>query len=222
MSFDWAWVPKLAQGLPLTLQITSSCIGIGIVLGTLLALARVYAPRIVKLVCAGYIHVFRGTPLLVQLFIVYNGLPTLGITLTPLQSGILALGLNTAAYQAEYFRGAIQAVQGGQLLAARSIGMSLSQAIRYVVLPQAFRLVLPAWSNEFILMLKYSSIVYAVTLLELMGKAKRLAARDSRSFEIFIVAALFYLALVLVLSTLLRMLEKRVRIPGLGAPAQHR
>lgn len=222
MSFEWTWFSKLAEGLPLTLQITFSCIAIGIVLGVLLALGRVYGPRILRGFCIAYIQFFRGTPLLVQLFIVYNGFPNLGITLTALQSGILALGLNTAAYQAEYFRGAIQAVRGGQMMAARSLGMSLPQAIRYTILPQAFRLVLPAWSNEFILMLKYSSIVFTVTLLDLMGKAKRLAARDSRSFEIFLVVALFYLVLVFITTTLLRLLEKRVRIPGLGAPSQHR
>lgn len=220
MSFEWSWFPKIAQGLPLTLLITFSCIGIGIVLGVLLALGRVYGPRILRGFCVVYIQFFRGTPLLVQLFIVYYGFPTWGITLTALQSGILALGLNTAAYQAEYFRGAIQAVSGGQMLAARSMGMSLPKAIRFAILPQAFRLVLPAWSNEFILMLKYSSIVYIITLLDLMGKAKRLASRDSRSFEIFIVVALFYLVLVFIVSTLLRLLEKRVRIPGLGSPGE--
>jgi polar amino acid transport system permease protein len=222
VSFEWAWFPKLAEGLPLTLEITFSCIAIGIVLGVMLALGRVYGPRILRGLCTVYIQFFRGTPLLVQLFIVYNGLPNLGITLTPLQSGILALGLNTAAYQAEYFRGAIQAVRGGQMMAARSLGMTLPQAIRFAILPQAFRLVLPAWSNEFILMLKYSSIVFTVTLLDLMGKAKRLASRDSRSFEIFLVVALFYLVLVFVATMLLRLLERRVRIPGLGAPANQR
>lgn len=220
MSFEWAWFPKLAEGLPLTLLITFSCIGIGIVLGVILALGRIYGHPILRAVCAAYIHFFRGTPLLVQLFIVYYGLPTWGITFTALQSGILALGLNTAAYQAEYFRGAIQAVVQGQMLAARSLGLSLPQAIRFIILPQAFRLVLPPWSNEFILMLKYSSIVFAVTLLDLMGMAKRLASRDSRTFEIFIVVALFYLVLVFIVSSLLRLLERRVRIPGLSAPTR--
>ena len=221
MSFEWEWIPKLAEGLPLTLLITFSCIGIGIVLGILLALGRIYGHPILRGACAVYIHFFRGTPLLVQLFIVYYGLPNWGITLTALQSGILALGLNTAAYQAEYFRGAIQAVVEGQMLAARSLGLSLPQAIRSIILPQAFRLVLPPWSNEFILMLKYSSIVFAVTLLDLMGMAKRLASRDSRTFEIFIVVALFYLVLVLIVSSLLRLLERRIRVPGLGAPSEH-
>jgi len=222
MHFEWEWFPQLAAGLPLTLQITFTCIAIGIVLGVLLALARVYGIRVLRGISIVYIQFFRGTPLMVQLFIIYFGLPTWGIKLTALQSGILALGLNTAAYQAEYFRGAIQAVRGGQMMAARSVGMSLPQAIRFVILPQAFRLVLPAWSNEFILMLKYSSIVFTVTLLDLMGLGRRIASRNFRFFEVFVVVALFYLVLVFIISTLLRLLERRVRIPGLGAPSAHR
>lgn len=222
MVLKWEWVPKLAQGIPLTLQITFSCIAIGIVLGVFLALLRVYGNRLVRTLSNVYIQFFRGTPLMIQLFIVYFGLPTWGIKLTAFQSAILALGLNTAAYQAEYFRGAIQAVRGGQLLAARSMGMSLPQSIRHVIVPQAFRLVLPAWSNEFILMLKYSSIVYMIALLDLMGQGKRLASRGGNSFEVFLIVALFYLALVLIVTTLLRLLERLIRIPGLGAPGEHR
>ncbi len=222
MVFKWEWVGKLAEGLPLTLEITFTCIAIGIVLGVLLALARVYGNRPLRAVCGVYIQFFRGTPLLVQLFMIYFGLPNWGIKLSPFISGILALGLNTAAYQAEYFRGAIQAVRGGQLLAARSLGMSLPQAIRYVILPQAFRLVLPSWSNEFILMLKYSSIVFTIALLDLMGQGKRLASRNFRFFEVFIVVALFYLALVFVVTQILRLIERRVRIPGLGTEGEAR
>ncbi|HHE51748.1 MAG TPA: amino acid ABC transporter permease, partial [Candidatus Acetothermia bacterium] len=135
-------------------------------------------------------------------------------------SGVLALGLNTAAYQAEYFRGAIQAVKSGQLLAARSMGMSMVQAARYIVLPQAFRIVIPSWSNELILMLKYSSIVFSITLLDLMGVGKRIASHNFRYFEVYIVVALFYLALVFIITQLLRLLEKKVHIPGLGETAE--
>jgi len=220
MVFKWEWVSKLAEGLPLTIEITFTCIAIGIALGILLALARVYGQRWLRILAGAYIQFFRGTPLLVQLFIVYFGLPNWGIRLSAFTSGILALGLNTAAYQAEYFRGAIQAVRGGQMLAARSLGLSLPQAIRYVILPQALRLVLPSWSNEFILMIKYSSIVFTVTLLDLMGQGKRLASRNFKFFEVFIVVALFYLALVFVVSQILRLIERRVKIPGLGSPGE--
>ena len=220
MVFKWEWVGQLARGLPLTLQITGLCIAVGIVLGVFLALGRVYGKRPLRWLCCAYIGFFRGTPLLVQLFIVYFGLPNWGIRLSAFTSGILALGLNTAAYQAEYFRGAIQAVRGGQMLAARSLGMSLFQAIRHIVLPQAFRLVLPSWSNEFILMIKYSSIVFTVTLLDLMGQGKRIASRNFKFFEVFIVVALYYLAIVFVVSTILRLIERRIRIPGLGAPGE--
>jgi len=103
-------------------------------------------------------------------------------------------------------------------MAARSMGMSKLQAIRYVILPQAFRIVIPSWSNELILMLKYSSIVFSISLYDLMGVGKRIAARHFNYFEVFIVVALFYLVLVLFISQLLRGLERRVRVPGLGAP----
>jgi polar amino acid transport system permease protein len=216
VTFDLAWLPKLAAGLQLTMAVTGACIGVGIILGILLALGRVYGVRPLRWLCAAYIQFFRGTPLLVQLSIVYFGLPTWGVTLSGFLSAILALGLNTAAYQAEYFRGAIQAVSSGQLLAARSMGMSLPQTILHVVLPQALRLVIPPWSNELILMLKYSSIVFSITMLDLMGAARRIAAREFRYFEVFLVVALFYLALVFIISQLLRWLERRISVPGLG------
>jgi len=216
--FEWSFLPKLAQGLLLTVEITAACIAFGFVLGVLLALGRVYGGRLISIPCGIYIPFFRGTPLLTQLFIVYFGLPNWGIQLSAFLSGVLALGLNTAAYQAEYFRGAIQAVKRGQMMAARALGMSRVQAIFHVILPQAFRIVIPSWSNELILMLKYSSIVYSIALLDLMGMGKRIAARNFNYFEVFVVVALFYLVLVLALSQSLRWLERRVRVPGLGAP----
>ncbi len=215
-NFDPRYLPQLASGLVVTLEVTSCCIAIGIVLGILLALGRVYGGRFISIPCSIYIHFFRGTPLLVQLFIVYFGLPNWGIRLSAFESGILALGLNTAAYQAEYFRGAIQAVKAGQMVAARSLGLTRLQAIRHVIIPQALRLVIPPWSNELILMLKYSSIVFSIALYDLMGVGKRIASRHFNYFEVFIVLALMYLALVLLITLGLRWVERRLRVPGLG------
>ncbi|NOX44578.1 MAG: amino acid ABC transporter permease, partial [Caldiserica bacterium] len=167
--FKWEWLPQLGRGLVLTVELTAACISIGAAFGLLLAVARLYGRNVVYWLASAYVQFFRGTPLLVQLFMVHFGLAGWGIRLSPLLSGIIAMGLNTAAYQAEYFRGAIQAVKRGQTLAAMSLGMTRWQTIRYVILPQALRLVLPAWSNELVYMLKYTSIVYLIGLPDLMG-----------------------------------------------------
>jgi polar amino acid transport system permease protein len=222
MTFRWEWLPDLAEGLLLTVKITALCVAIGIVLGTLLAVGRVYGRSWLRVLCKIYIGFFRGTPLITQLAIVYVGLPSLGLTLSAFTSAILALGLNTAAYQAEYLRGALQAVGSGQLQAARSIGMPVRQAIWSVVFPQAFRIVLPAWSNELIQMLKYSSIVFTISLYDLMGMGKKLASKSFTYLEVFLVVALFYLAVVFIISQLLGLLERRTRLPGLGADADER
>jgi polar amino acid transport system permease protein len=216
------WLPRLAKGLGLSLEVTAICIVIGIALGLLLALGRLYGRRWLSWPCRIYIEFFRATPLLVQLLMVYYAFPAWGIRLSPFASGILAFGLNTAAYQAEYFRGAIQAVKAGQTLAACSLGMTLPQTIRHVLLPQALRIVIPPWSNELILMLKYSSILYMVTLPDIMGEAKKIATKYANSFDVYLVVALFYLALVLIISWLLRLLEKRIKIPGLGTSGERR
>jgi len=173
---------------------------------------------------SAYVHFFRGTPLLVQLLTIYYGLPEVGIRLGPFQAGLIAMGLNTAAYQAEYFRGAIQSVKAGQMLAARSLGLSRAQAIRHVIVPQALRLVIPPWSNELIYMLKYSSIVSMTALrpetLDLFGVGRQIASRNFRYFEVYIIVALFYLALVLLLTVAVRWVERRVAVPGLGSPGR--
>ena len=217
--FSWSWLPKLGQGLGLTLELTGLSMALGAVLGLILAVLRVYGRGPLYpayLLASGYVHLFRGTPLLVQLMTIYFALPTVGVRFSPLGAGILALTLNTAAYQAEYFRGAIQSVRAGQMQAALALGLSRLQAIRYVVLPQALRLVIPPWSNELIYMVKGSAVVYLIGVLELMGQAKNIAARTFRNFEVYIVVALFYLALIFLLTVILRVVERRTRIPGLG------
>lgn len=211
-----AWMPDLLEGAVVTVEITALCVAMGIVLGLLLAIARLYGRNVIYWAATVYISFFRGTPVLAQLFLVYYGLPVLGIRLEPFTAGVLALGLNTSAYQAEYFRGAMQSLPTGQMLAARSIGMNRMQALQSIVLPQALRLVIPSWSNELILMLKYSSIVFLATVMDLMGEGMVLASETYRYFEIFIVVAVMYLIIVGVITWLLNRLQAWLRVPGLG------
>ena len=224
--FAWNILPELLEATKMTLWITAGSIALGFVAGIFLALGRVYGPRPIRWLTGGYIQFFRGTPLLVQLLVVYYGLPpylsTLGIRISPLVAAIIGLGLNSAAYQAEYFRGAVQSIKSGQMMAARAVGLNRVKSIAYVILPQALRLVIPSWSNELIYSIKYSSLAYFVSLTELTFVGKKIALHTARTFETYIIVAVIYLVIVLIVSRLLLTLENRVRIPGLGAPVEHR
>jgi len=215
LSLSYEIMPGLLKGAVVTLELTVCSISLGFVLGIVLALGRLYGNRPVSVLCTGYIEFFRGTPLLVQLLILYYGLPPYGIRLSSFVAGILGLGLNSAAYQAEYFRGAIQSVSQGEIMAARAIGMSRFKVIVNIILPQMFRIVIPSWSNELIYTLKYSSVAYMIGAPELMAQGKFIAAENFRYFEVFLVVAFIYLIAVVVLSRILSVVEKRVRIPGL-------
>lgn len=208
--------PALLGGVAVTVELTAICIAAGFLLGWLLALGRVWGGRIAYSICTAYVEFVRGTPLLVQIFFLYYGLPDIGVTLSPLLSAGIALGLNTAAYQAEYFRGAIRSIPHGQVEAAYSLGMTRLQAFRYIVFPQAMRIVVPAWSNELIYMLKYSSLAFVVGVPELMGRANLIAARNFRYFEIYLLVAVVYMVLVWTLSGIVSFLERRFRVPGIG------
>ncbi|ABU58265.1 amino acid ABC transporter permease [Roseiflexus castenholzii] len=207
--------PDLLQGTVVTLQIAAISLILGMIVGLPVGIGRVYGPVWLQRLLGAYITLFQGTPLLIQLFTVYYGLPDVGITLGRLQAAFLTLGLNSAAYQAEYLRSALQSVSEGQMVAARAIGMSKWQAIWSVVLPQALRLALPAWSNEAIAMLKYTSVVFLIAVPDLMGQAKILASRYFAPIQIYLIVAVFYIALVGIAYLILTMIERRVRIPGL-------
>jgi len=207
-------VPDLAQGIVTTLYLAAVALALGVLIGLPAALARVYGPPWLRRIAIGYIEIFRGTPLLVQLFVVYYGLPELGLTFGRLPAAFLTLGLNSGAYQAEYFRGAIQSVGSGQMTAARALGMTRMQAIRYIILPQALRLALPAWSNEAVSMIKYTAVVFLIAVPDIMGKAKILAGRYFNPIEIYLTVALIYLVLVGIATWIVRKVERRVELPG--------
>jgi polar amino acid transport system permease protein len=208
-------LPDLLQGTLVTLELTLVALAIGIVVGLPAALAKVYGGRWPRRLATIYTEIFRGTPLVVQLFVVYYGLPDLGITLSRMLAAFITLGLNSGAYQTEYFRGAIQAVGSGQMTAARALGMTQWQAIRYIVLPQAIKLALPAWSNEAVSMIKYTAVVFLIAVPDLMGKAKILGGRYFNYIEMYVLVAIIYIFLVTIATWLVRTIERKLHTPGL-------
>jgi polar amino acid transport system permease protein len=216
ISFFAQSLPKLLDGLSITLFLTFLSLILGFLLGISLALGRIYTPKIISWLCIGYIEIIRGTPLLVQLFILYFGLPSVGIRLTPIIAAVIGLSLNSGAYQAEYLRGSIQSIKSGQMIAARSLGMTKTQAVAHVILPQALRTSIPAWSNELIYLLKYTSIAYIIQVVELTAEGKFIAADTFRYLEIFTMIAIIYLSLTVLFTEIIDRIEHRIRIPGLG------
>lgn len=208
-------IPKIWIGLQITFKVSLICLLIGMVIGFPVALARVYGSKWLRWLVTAYVEIFRGTPVLVQLFLIYYGLPQLGITFSAFTSAYLAIGLNSGAYQSEYFRGAIQAISSGQMMAARSIGMTRLQAIRYVIIPQAFRFAIPSWSNEAVSMVKISSIVYLIAVPEMLYVAKELMSKYYNPMQTYLLVGLVYLLVIGAMTLFLNEIERRTTIPGL-------
>jgi His/Glu/Gln/Arg/opine family amino acid ABC transporter permease subunit len=213
---------RFFDGFFVTIELLVVSTLLGFVLAILLALARTSNSPVLSKLSYAHSYVFRGTPLLVQLWVFYYGFGALGADgLGPLWPlfrdaytvGLLVLTVNTAAYAAEIFRGGIANVPWGQLEAAVASGMSWWLMMRRIVLPQALRIAWPAYSNEVILLLKGSALVSTITVLDLMGQTRTIFAR-SYSLDIFIYAAILYLALSAALTVLLRWIEIRMRLPG--------
>jgi len=212
------------QGLLVTIGVSLASIAFASILGLLGALGRLSANSIAFAISSFYISLIRGTPLLVQIYIIYLGLPQLGkqvtaagypqlgalFILSALQSGILALSLNYGAYMTEIFRAGIQAVSAGQWQAAAALGMSRWQTLRFIVLPQAIRTVIPAIGNQFISMQKDSTLVSLMGIWEITYRANRLARKDSKFMEMFLLAAAIYWVLTIVSEWLQRKLEERM------------
>lgn len=207
-------VPDLVNGLWVTLQISVVSFALGIVLAAILAPLRIFAPEPVPLIVRGYVEAFRGTPLLVQLLLIYFGLPSLGVKLDAYSACILAIGLNSAAYQAEIFRGAMKSIPETQFLAAESLGFSQGQTYRYVVLPQALRVAAPALANELITLVKESSLASVIGVVELTRRGEYLVAYTFRALEVYVAVALVYLVVCTLASQVVKQLESRFRIPG--------
>jgi len=223
--------PALAAGAFLTVYLTVVSMFFGLFIAVPVAVARVYGGPISSRISLGFTELIRGTPLLAQLFFFYFGLPLAGfiggfsimeINGMPRAAAVVAIvafTINSAAYQAEYIRAALQSVDPSQLTAARSIGLSKIEGIRHVVLPQGLRFAIPGWTNEFVYLLKYSSLAAFITVPELFRRARNIGSDTFQFTEIYVIAALLYLALVLTTALLMGRLESWLAVPGVGQSA---
>lgn len=180
----------------------------GILIGLFVSLGRISGLKILKYPAAFYVNLFRGTPLLVQLMFIYYALPYIGVNLPPSLAGIIGLSLNSGAYVAEIFRAGILSIPKGQMEAARSLGMSYAQAMRFVIIPQALRLVIPPLTNEFVALLKDSSLLYVIQVPEIAYRMRSLASASFNATS-YTLAALIYLSLTIPLTYLASYMEKR-------------
>lgn len=205
-----SFVPMLLRGALVTIEISIMAMAMAIAVGLMLAVVRVFGPRWATWLAVAFIEIVRGTPLLIQLFIIFYGLPSLGIRLSPLWAAVIGLGLNYAAYEAENYRAGIQAVPRGQLDAALALGLTRAQTIRRVILPQAVRLVIPPVTNDFIALLKDSSLVSVITMVELTKVYGQLASTYYDYIGIGILAASIYFLMGLPIARLSRYVEGRL------------
>lgn len=204
------YLPMLFKiGMKTTIQLTVISVGIGTVLGLVFSIMRLSNFWFLRLFAKIYVDFFRGTPLLVQILMFHFAImPAIG-RFPSIVSGLVALSLNSGAYIAEIFRAGIQSIDRGQMEAARSLGMTYAQAMRYIIIPQAFKRVLPALGNEFIAMLKDSSLVSVIAVQELAMTGSLISGRTARPFEAWIPVAILYLVLTMVLSQFVAYLERR-------------
>jgi polar amino acid transport system permease protein len=228
MSDVWQSLELLiVKGLPTTILLTLALLAAGLAFGFPIAFLQVYGRRPFRWVCRGYEQTFRGIPAIVLILLFHSGLSrSFHILLPAFASAVLALGLRSSAYQSQIFRGAIQSVGEGQMLAARSLGMTRTQAIRHIILPQAFRLSIPPWTNEYSSVLKDTSLASAIGVLELMKQATLIFTRiqfvrNARwILIILILVSLIYWILTYAGNTALGFLERRTRIPGFEMKGQ--
>ncbi len=217
MNFDFDVIarslPLLLAGALVTVQITALSVGFGLLIGMFAGIARLSSVKLVRMLAAVYVDFIRGTPLLVQIFLIYFAIPMIiGQRVDPFVAAITACSINSGAYVAEIFRGGIQSIDKGQMEAGRSLGMSWVQTMRYIIMPQAFKRIIPPLGNEFIAMLKDSSLVSVIGFEELTRRGQLVIARTYASFEIWLAVACIYLLMTFSISRAVDYLERRYRI----------
>ena len=217
MSFNWDLVmnsfPLLLTGAVVTVKITALSVALGVIIGLFVGVARICHVAPLRVLAAIYVDFLRGTPLLVQIFLIYFALPVItGQRVDPVFAAIASCGINSGAYVAEIFRAGIQSIDAGQMEAGRSLGMSWMQTMRYIIVPQAFKRVIPPLGNEFIALLKDSSLVSVIGFEELTRRGQLIIARTYGSLEIWLSVAIIYLAMTLTISRFVAYLERRYKV----------
>ena len=206
-------IPALAQGAALTIKFAVLSMACGLVAAVALALMGISHSRPLNWIARVYVSVMRGTPMLVQIFVVYYGLPSIGIALEPTPAGVIALSANVAAYLSESMRGAINGIHRGQWLAAYSLGLSRRQTLRYIIGPQALRIAVPSLSNSLISLIKDTSLVSVITVTELLRSAQEIIAATYQPLPLYLAAAGIYWVLCQVLEWVQRWYERRLALP---------
>jgi polar amino acid transport system permease protein len=207
-------LPYMLQGAVVNVIVVLSAMLFGFMLGLPLAVGQVYGNRVLRRIIGIYVWFFRGIPLLVFLFLFYFGLFTwLNINVSAFMVATMVLGLISSAYQSQILRGAISSLSQGQMKAARALGMSDTKAIVFIVLPQAFRLSIPGWTNEYAILLKDSAVTYALGVTELMSRAHHIASRTYEHLAIYLAAGFIFLIFTYIGTKLLNILHKKVTIP---------
>lgn len=203
-------LPILLMGAGVTIEITAFSVAIGFFIGLFVGIARISQFKILQIMAAVYADCIRGTPLLVQIFLIYFALPmAIGQRVEPFIAAVAACGINSGAYVSEIFRAGIQAIDVGQMEAGRSLGLTWWQTMRLIILPQAFKNILPPLGNEFIAMLKDSSLVSVIGFEELTRRGQLIIAQTYGSFEIWMTVAVLYLIMTMAISRIVAFLEKR-------------
>jgi His/Glu/Gln/Arg/opine family amino acid ABC transporter permease subunit len=204
----WYFLTTLLGGLPETVTVAIGSFLFALVFGLVIALLRISPWRVLRILAIAYIEFFRGTPALVQLFVIYFGFPDVGFQPSPFEAAIIGLGLNGAAYLAEIYRAGIESIHRGQMEAALSLGLTPSRAMQYIVLPQALRTMLPPITNFAIVLLKDTAIVFAVGVVEIMALARNLVTETLQSAVIYLIAGLIYLCMTIPMARLAARLER--------------
>ncbi|AKA70787.1 amino acid ABC transporter permease [Clostridium scatologenes] len=205
-------LPILLKGSVMTIELTVIALVVGTILGIFLALFKLSKNVVFRIISSFYTWIFRGTPLLLQLFFFYYGLPFMGVELTPFSAAAIGLSLNCGAYMAEIIRGGIQSIDKGQFEAAKALGFTYADTMKKIILPQTFKVIIPPVGNEFIALLKDTSLVSTIAMVELMRSAQQIYASTFRPIEVFFTAGVLYLLLTTIFTGVFGVFEKKLSV----------